>query len=215
MDANALPPGETMFTPVQNALSRLARVSEALQAGVLLMTAVLMGKMPPGALPFLSIYWPYLGDMRLLQYVLSVASLVGYGYQTLTAKLWVKGGGSEGRAGVAPPPSTLTIRARYLRYATFAHGVVVAVFVCSLPFENRLRAIIQLAYDANWAANLPGHDWTLITPDVDATVASWKVLMYVRLVFAMMGLSLAALSTLSPAETANFYFQARDVKGAL
>ncbi len=221
LEDSLLLPGETLFSPAQKALGRVARLCEALHAGLLLMLVLQLAQLAGAPSPtFMATLAPLAPNLRLAQYALSCLAFVGAAYQSAWSGAWSlgpggAGGGVGGGAGAvgaaaaaaaaAPPPATLLHRARYLTYAAMAHACVVVTIMAALPYDNKIRVLALRAAQA--AAAPGGYNWAALGTDADGAIASWTVLTYLRFVAAGSALLFSTLATLSPAEAALVYFQ--------
>jgi hypothetical protein len=237
LEDSMLLPGETLFSPAQKALGRVTRLCEALHTGLLLMLVLQLAQLAgaPSA-TWMATLAPLAPNLRLAQYVLACLALVGAAFQSASARVWSKGpggggegggggcggrrgtggagGGAAGAAGAAaaagsPPPATLLHRARYLTFAALAHAGVVVTIMAALPYDNKLRVLANRAAAAATPATPGGYNWAALGADADGAIASWSALAYLRFVAAGSALALSTLASLSPAEAALLYFQAK------
>ena len=182
-----LPAGDTLFSPTQGLLEGATALAEGILAGLLLALVIQLARLPDGTpRTFLSTYGPQAPDLRFVQYVLSVAALVGGTEAALRARGALA---AAARDPDAPPPHPAAVScARYLAANAAAHAVVVATVLAGLPFDDTLHSLALTAKAAagGGGGGGGGYDWGAVAADTyGATAATaWKVLVCTRFVAA-------------------------------
>ena len=205
--------GETLYAPASTMISIIAKLSEGLLSGSLLVLLLLLGNVSSNSVTFMNTFGASVDALRMAQFVLSTLAWVGAADQALVARtllaavdVEVVGAGSAASAtavsSAASLPAreraraSLVARSRAIFASVLAHSILIITVLASMPYDNRLRVV---------AATVPAagvfSDVSQLGTTTSSDVASWSNLVYIRFAAAVVAVIATNSAAVSPTET--------------
>jgi hypothetical protein len=202
-------PGTSLFDGIASMIGRVARLTEGLLVGVMLIIATSLSR-STGVLHFFNTVGWQMEQVRTIQFLLAWLSWIGEADELARARVLLQreertdavtpaapviGGSSEVVQRVAAK-AALGARISILYVCIIAHTTVCVMIVASHVTDNQLRRT---------ANSIPAADGMFLNATIfsNADVSgsqTWKTLLYIRLVAAFVAHFAASLASTSPIE---------------
>jgi hypothetical protein len=202
-------PGTSLFEGIASMIGRVARLTEGLLVGVMLIIATSLSR-STGVLHFMNTVGWQMEQVRTIQFLLAWLSWIGEADELARARVLLQReertdavtpaapviGGSSEVVQRAAAKAALSARISILYVCIIAHTTVCIMIVASHVTDNQLRRT---------ANSIPATDGMFLNSTVFSTAdvsgsQTWKTLLYIRLVAAFIAHFAASLASTSPIE---------------